>query len=193
MGYVTLIGPDGSSQAFARFGPGITKSKNPDISNNGIQTDAEIADGRQRLESQINRRRCGYGGLAGNGGWFGGEEVCVQPWRMGGPARENTPDGYSMKVTLRFVEEYQVPLFINNFKVPLIQDLKTTPPKDVEMTARWEKGKVHFYQGEPPLYNPPAPPRGVDWSKLWASMQSGTETLFAGAQAYLASAIEGWK
>lgn len=185
------MGSDGSVRVSAKFGEWVSKSNHPKMKNNGILTDVEMADGLQRLEDRINRQFCGYGGLLGVGGWGGGREVCVQPWNTEGPSRENTPDGYSTKVTIRFEEEYQVPLFVNNYKVPYIKDLKTTPPKDVELTARWEKGKIHFYQGEPPAYNPPPPPRGITWEEFKASVRSGTQSLLASALAYTSPGLEG--
>ncbi len=153
MGRVTLMGPDGNRRAEAYYGPeaGFNSSDGL-VSNDGLITEVEISQARERLEEEINSRICGYGGPLGLGGLGGINEVCVQPHNMGGPARESTPDGYSMPVTVHLREEYSEPtgvLFFRNYR---------SVERDVTMTARWESGRVRLYQCTPPAYTPPPPP-----------------------------------
>jgi len=151
MGRIFLAGPDGLERASAYFGADTADhGSSDDIANDGSISDLEVSDGRQRLEAAINERICGYGGPLGLGGWNGINEVCAQPWNMGGPARESTPDGYSMPITVRLTENYRVP-------VAYIFSSYNTVERQVTMTARWEAGRVRLYQCTPPPYGPPPP------------------------------------
>lgn len=152
MGRIFLSGPDGRERASAFFGVSTSNhGLSPEIADDGTITDLEVSDARERLEADINAHDCGYGGPLGLGGWGGINEVCVQPWNMGGPAREATPDGYSMPITVRLTEDYRVPVayVFSNYE---------TVERTVTMTARWEAGRVRLYQGTPPTYTPPPPP-----------------------------------
>ena len=152
MGRITLSGPDGRERASAYFGVSTSNhGLSPDIADDGTITDLEVSDARERLEADINAHDCGYGGPLGLGGWGGINEVCLQPWNMGGPARDATPDGYSMPITVTLTEESRVP-------VALVFSSYETVERRVTMTARWESGRVRLYQCEPPPYAPPPPP-----------------------------------
>lgn len=151
MGRIFLSGPDGRERASAYFGVSTSNhGESSEIADDGAITDLEVSDARERLETAINENICGYGGPLGLGGWNGINEVCVQPWNMGGPAREATPDGYSMPMTLRLTEEYRVP-------VAYVFSSYNTVEREVTMTARWEGGRVRLYQCTPPAYAPPPP------------------------------------
>jgi hypothetical protein len=154
MGRIFLSGPDGRERATAYFGADSGEYSHEgsyDVANDGIITDVEVSHARDRLQEEINRRVCGYGGPAGLGGWGGINEVCVQPWNMGGPARESTPDGYSMPITVRLTETHRIP-------VAYVFSSYETVERQVTMTARWESGSVRLYQCTPPPYTPPPPP-----------------------------------
>jgi hypothetical protein len=83
--------------------------RRPEFKDNGIFTDAKIELARQHLEDEINKNECGYGGFVGGGSMGGIQEVCVQPWTMGGPARGQTTDGYAMQVTVKLEEKLCLP------------------------------------------------------------------------------------
>ncbi|HKX13483.1 MAG TPA: hypothetical protein VJP40_10045 [bacterium] len=147
-----MSGPDGRERASVYFGVSTSNhGLSSDIADDGTITDLEVSDARERLEADINSHDCGYGGPLGLGGWGGINEVCVQPWNMGGPAREETPDGYSMPITVRLTEDYRVP-------VAYVFSSYETVERTVTMTARWEAGRMRLYQSTPPPYAPPPPP-----------------------------------
>jgi hypothetical protein len=180
MGYVSLMGPDGRVRAKSFFGAEGDTSQYPEIANDGYLTQVEISEARQRLEEVINGRDCGYGGPLGLGGWGGINEVCLQPWNMGGPAREKTPDGYIMKVKLQIVEEYRERVGY------IFHELKKTPPEVIEVTIRWEQGKVRLYQCEPPPYLPPASPPPTP--EIIPELRKAGNFLLAGVNDYLKQA-----
>lgn len=152
MGRITLPGQNGEIRANAFFGVDTTEiTKSYDYSNDGEISELEISHARQRLEEDINKHICGYGGPLGLGGWGGINEVCIQPWNSGGPARENTPDGYLQKIKVHLTEDYSVPTGFLFFRSPEKKEI------DVEMTMRWEAGRVRLYQCTPPVYAPPLP------------------------------------
>ena len=179
MGRITLSGPDGRERAGAFFGVSTSNhGLSSEIADDGVITDVEVSDARERLEAEINAHQCGYGGPLGFGGWGGINEVCVQPWNMGGPARESTPDGYSMPITVTLTEEYRVPvaLFFSSYE---------TAQRQVTMTARWEAGRVRLYQCTPPPYAPPPPPPPAPDPGRWmeetgAAIAEGARNLLGG-------------
>jgi hypothetical protein len=174
------MGPDGRVRAKADFSAESAPFPSPEISNDGFLTDLEISVARERLEEVLNGKACGYGGPLGLGGWGGINELCVQPWNMGGPAREKTPDGYSMKVKLALVEEYRERLgYI--FHAP-----KQTQPQEVEVTIRWEHGKIRLYQCEPLVYIPPAPQPPIP--ELIPELKRTGNLLVSGIRDYLKEA-----
>lgn len=177
MGYVSLMGPDGRVKAKADFSSDSAPFVSPEISNDGFLTDLEISLARERLEVVLNGDDCGYGGPLGLGGWGGINELCVQPWNMGGPAREKTPDGYSMKVKLAVVEEYRERLGY------IFHTQKRTEPREVEVTIRWEHGKIRLYQCEPPVYIPPTPPAPIP--ELIPELKRTGNLLVSGIRDYL--------
>ncbi|MFO1463627.1 MAG: hypothetical protein U1F66_07590 [bacterium] len=188
MGRISLSGPDGAQRATAFFGADTPANSGSDAyANDGVITDLEVSDARQRLEAAINENICGYGGPLGLGGWGGISEVCVQPWNMGGPARESTPDGYAMPVSVRLTEEYREPtgfLFFSSYR---------TVERSVPMTMRWENGRVRLYQCTPPAYAPPPPPPpvpdlGAELVALGSAIGEGVRDFFGGAQRVASSA-----
>ncbi|KAB2843206.1 hypothetical protein F9K50_00285 [bacterium] len=190
MGRVTLTGPDGNVRASAFYGASSGESASDNsIADDGVITDLEISVAREHLEEEINRSECGYGGPVGLGGWGGINEVCVQPHNMGGPARENTPDGYSMPVTVRLREEYSEPtgiLFFRNYR---------SVERDVTMTARWESGRVRLYQGAMPAYSSPPPPPpppdiGAELAAGARAIGEGIHDFFVGAESIASSTLE---
>ena len=185
MGRVYLMGPDGSRRAGEFFGEDCgQRSVESGVANDGVISDIEVSLARERLENEINSHICGYGGPLGLGGWGGISELCVQPWNMGGPARENTPDGFSMPVTLHFTEDYSVPTGILFFR-----DHRSIT-RDVDMTMRWESGRIRLYQCTPPAYAPPPPPPPpVDMGEAIASAWNGVQSFFSGTEEYASSAI----
>jgi hypothetical protein len=190
MGYVSLVGPDGREWEKSIFGADGSLSLPSEIANDGYITTLEISYAREQLEQIINGNICGYGGPLGLGGWGGINEVCVQPWKLGGPAREQTPDGYSMKLKMRVYEEYRER---NGY---FLYDLKQTEPQDFELTVRWEDGKVRLYSGEPSAYVPPAPVAPTpDLSKELAKagrhLLTGLDHFFSDGPVYSASFFGG--
>lgn len=190
MGRVSLTGPNGASRASAFYGADAGESSSDNsIANDGTITDLEISIAREHLEEEINRNDCGYGGPLGLGGWGGINEVCVQPWNMGGPARENTPDGYSMPVTVHLREEYTAPTGILFFR-----DYRSVE-RDVTMTARWESGRVRLYQCTPPTYSPPPPPPpppdvGAELVAAAHAVGNGIHNFFVGTERVASSFLE---
>lgn len=190
MGRVSLTGPDGVSRGSAYYGPEAGETSSDGLlSNDGSITEVEISRAREALEEELNRHICGYGGPLGLGGLGGINEVCVQPHNMGGPARESTPDGYSMPVTVHLREEYSEPtgvLFFRNYR---------SVERDVTMTARWESGRVRLYQCTPPVYTPPPPPPPApDPVALIASGASsvwqGIHDFFDGTERFASSTLQ---
>ena len=187
MGRITLSGPDGRERASAYFGADTSDHGiSNDIANDGTITDLEVSDARQRLETEINAHICGYGGPLGLGGWGGINEVCVQPWNMGGPARESTPDGYTMPLRLRLTERYPVP-------VAVIFNEYREAQREVTVQARWESGRVRLYSGEPPAYAPPppaSPPPDLDeWIQdTGVAIAEGARNFFSGFRSVASSA-----
>jgi hypothetical protein len=177
MGSVSLVGPDGRVRAETFFGMDAGQSENFEIANDGYLSDLEICDARQRLEDVINGKICGYGGPLGLGGWGGINEVCLQPWNLGGPAREQTPDGYSMKLKLQLVEDYRERVGY------IFSATRQTPPKEIEVTARWENGRVKLYQCNPPAYLPPSPPAPTP--ALLPSLQEAGNSVLSGIGHYM--------
>ncbi|HKY62793.1 MAG TPA: hypothetical protein VJR29_05170 [bacterium] len=176
MGRIFLSGPDGQERSSAFFGVSTANhGLSPEIADDGTITELEVSDARERLEEEINRHICGYGGPLGLGGWGGISEVCVQPWNMGGPARENTPDGYSMPITVRLTEDYRVPFAY------VLSEYRSVE-RTVTMTARWEAGRVRLYQCEPPAYSPPPPPEPAPDPSEWI-VKTG-ENLAEGARSF---------
>ena len=182
MGYVSLLGPDGRVLEKANYGADGYFSSGSEIANDGFTTDLEVIDARERLEAVINGHECSSGGPLGLGGWGGINELCLQPYKLGGPAREQTPDGYSMKLKFQMVEEYRERVGY------IFYSLKETEPKEFEVNVRWENGKVHLYQGTPPAYVPPAPP--PETPDLSAELAKAGNYLLAGMGQYLDEASE---
>lgn len=190
MGRISLTGPNGVSRGSAFYGPESGENSSDGvISNDGYITEVEISRAREALEEELNRHICGYGGPLGLGGLGGINEVCVQPHNMGGPARENTPDGYSMPVTVRLREEYSEPtgiLFFRNYR---------SVERDVTMTARWESGRVRLYQGAMPAYSSPPPPPpppdiGAELAAGARAIGEGIHDFFVGAESIASSTLE---
>lgn len=190
MGYVSLRGPDGQVRAQATYGADQDVLGNSDIANDGYIHDVEISAARESLEKEINAHICGYGGPLGLGGWGGVNEVCVQPWNMGGPSREQTPDGYSMKAKLQVFEDYRERMGY------VFYTTKQTEPKEVEITIRWESGRVRLYQGNPLPYQapaplPPAPDLAVELKKAGNYLWAGVGSFMNEIPAYTASLYAG--
>jgi len=194
MGRIFLSGPDGSERASAYFGASTSEFSGSGevFSNDGVINDVEVSHARQRLEEAINERICGYGGPLGLGGWGGINEVCVQPWNMGGPTRESTPDGYSMPVTVRLTEEYRVPT-----RVPIFHTLETVE-RSVDMTMRWENGRVRLFQCTPPTYSPPPPPPppvdiGAELVAAGNAIGHGVQSFFGSAERFADGAARSFR
>jgi len=146
--------------------------------NDGYILDLEIADARVQLEKVINKHTIGSGGPLGLGGYGGKEELFLQAWRLKGASKEETPDGFSMPVTVHLEEEYRGPGII-------FHDMEKVT-RDVPMTIRWEAGKVRLYQCTPPAYTPatpsPAtpPPAETPAPTLNRDALASLETFFSG-------------
>jgi hypothetical protein len=157
MGTVSLSNSQGEILEQTYFGADVVSfSYNTDeeprleeYRNDGDINELEIADARKQLEKTINTHLIGSGGPLGLGGWGGTEETYLQSWRLKGSEREETPDGFSMHVTVRLKEDYRGPGII-------FHDIESVT-RDVPMTIRWERGRVRLYQCEPPRYQPAAP------------------------------------
>jgi len=118
----------------------------------GIINNLEIGDARKRLERKINQS------------WF----EPLQPWQIQEEDPVDTPDGYTMLVTLHMDERY-----LGNSGWWIFQPYETIT-KEILVSMRWEGGRIRLYQCEPPPYAPqqeePAPTKpGVEDTGLISS------------------------
>ncbi|MFO1519869.1 MAG: hypothetical protein U1F57_09445 [bacterium] len=158
MGVIKIVNHEGTTLEEANFGAdyvtfGYDPNEEPrleEYQNDGSINDLEVRDGRIQLEKSINKHILSSGGPLGLGGWGGKDELHLQAWRLNGGTPGETPDGFSMPVKVRLEEKYPGPGLI--FRDTL------SVTREVEMTIRWERGKVKLYQCTPPAYQPMVPP-----------------------------------
>ncbi|HSA60144.1 MAG TPA: hypothetical protein VLJ37_10720 [bacterium] len=170
--------PEGSPLAEAHFGEGFENGWAGPFSNDGEITNTERDHALAQLQDGINSQIHGEGGPLGLGGLGGINEVYLQPWRLDGVDRYDVPDGTTRRVTLHLEESYSRPAGFLFFQET------ATAVRDVEVTLRWEHGRVTIYPGTVPPYasTPPAAPGAPQPDPIgeaWDSMVSGVQNFFS--------------
>ncbi len=94
-----------------------------------------------------------------------------------------------MPVTVHLTEDYREPTVI-----PIFHTIRSVE-RSVDMTMRWENGRIRLFQCTPPPYAPPPPPPpsvdiGAELVAFGSSVSEGVREFFGGAERIAGNAAQ---